>query len=52
MDRSEFESQPLYCNKFYADDEAKAAYLKAPAWVQKWMDELDKIYSEALPKAA
>ncbi len=52
MDRDELQSQPLYCNKFFADKYEKAAYLQAPTWVKKWMDELDKIYTQSLYKAA
>jgi len=43
----DFKSQPLYCNKFQLDDRERAEYLKqVPDWVNRWQQELDRMYSD------
>jgi hypothetical protein len=48
----DLKNQPLYNNQFRAGKAEREKYLQAPAWVQKWMDELDKIYTQSVGKAA
>jgi hypothetical protein len=43
----DFKNQPLYCNKFQLNDSERAKYLEqVPDWVERWQQELDKVYSD------